>query len=250
MALRMLKRLFDLLVASFLLILALPILIPVAILVWLQDFHSPLYMAPRVGLHGQSFIMVKLRSMVIGADKTGVDSTGALDSRITKLGSFIRQYKLDELPQLWNVIKGDMSLVGPRPNVEREVALYTDAENVLLNARPGITDLASIVFSDEGEILKDESDPDIAYHQLIRPGKGALGIFYVNNSSIWLDVKCCLLTAVAIISRPKALHGVSKVLQDMNAHEDLIALSTRSAPLQPRPPIGASEIVFSRTLNH
>ena len=146
------KRMFDILVSSVGLIIVSPLLIPVCILIWLQDYHSPFYVAPRVGRFGKVFKMIKLRSMIINADKSGVDSTAANDKRITKLGQFVRRYKLDELPQLINVLKGDMSLVGPRPNVKRDTDLYTDVEKGLLLAQPGITDMASIVFADEGEI--------------------------------------------------------------------------------------------------
>ena len=145
-------------------------------LVYRQDKESPFYMAPRVGRNNTIFKMAKLRSMVSNADKSGVDSTSANDSRITPIGHKIRKYKLDELTQLWNVFIGDMSLVGPRPNVQRDVDLYTKDEKNLLNVRPGITDFSSIVFSDEGDILKDKKDPDLSYNQLIRPWKSRLGL--------------------------------------------------------------------------
>jgi lipopolysaccharide/colanic/teichoic acid biosynthesis glycosyltransferase len=108
--------------------------------------------------------------------------------RITPVGQFIRGYKLDELTQLWNVLKGEMSLVGPRPNVKRETDLYTKVEKDLLTVKPGITDFASIVFSDEGEILSGQSDPDVSYNQLIRPGKSRLGLFYIKVRSIKTDI--------------------------------------------------------------
>ena len=148
------KRVFDIGFSLFGLLLMSPVLLLFMFLVWIQDYHYPFYIAPRVGRRGKIFQAVKLRSMVVGADKTGVDSTSTEDKRITWIGHIIRRYKLDEFPQLWNVLKGDMSLVGPRPNVEREVTLYTEEERHLLDVRPGITDLASIVFSDEGKIIK------------------------------------------------------------------------------------------------
>jgi len=119
------KRLFDLLLSILGLIIASPILIPVIIIVWMQDWHSPFYVASRVGEKETLFKMIKLRSMIVNADKSGVDSTSANDQRITNIGRFIRKFKLDELTQLWNVLIGDMSLVGPRPNVKRETDLYT-----------------------------------------------------------------------------------------------------------------------------
>ena len=171
------KRIFDIVVALTGLLISSVIIVPVAVAVWLQDFKSPFYLGPRVARGGGMFKMVKLRSMVVKADKTGVDSTGASDPRITPIGRFIRAYKLDEITQLWNVLWGQMSLVGPRPQVKRDADLYTAEEARLLSVRPGITDFSSIVFADEGEILKDKSDPDLAYNQLIRPWKSRLGLF-------------------------------------------------------------------------
>jgi lipopolysaccharide/colanic/teichoic acid biosynthesis glycosyltransferase len=193
--------------------------------------------------------MVKLRSMVIGADKSGVDSTSSNDNRITSVGRFIRRYKLDELTQLWNVFKGDMSLVGPRPNVKRETDLYTPVERKLLDVKPGITDISSVVFSDEGDILKDQVDPDIAYNQLIRPGKSMLGLLYIENQSLWLDIKLCFLTVIAVFSREKALAGVEKILVNINAPTDVIKLAKRDRILVPLPPPGGHGIVKSRDGN-
>lgn len=245
----MLKRLFDVVASAAGLIVASPVLLPVIFLVWRQDRHSPFYIAPRVGKNDKPFKMVKLRSMVINADKSGVDSTSANDNRITTVGQFIRRYKLDELTQLWNVFKGDMSLVGPRPNVKRETDLYTPVERKLLEVKPGITDISSIVFSDEGDILKDQADPDIAYNQLIRPGKSMLGLLYIENQSLWLDIKLCFLTVIAVLSREKALAGVQAVLKDINAPEALRQLALRQQPLVPQPPPGGDRIVTSRDGN-
>lgn len=193
--------------------------------------------------------MLKLRSMVINADKSGVDSTGANDKRITWIGHFIRRYKLDELSQLWNVLVGDMSLVGPRPNVKRETDLYTPVERKLLSVKPGITDFASIVFSDEGDILKEQLDPDIAYNQLIRPGKNMLGLFYIENRTYLIDIKLCFLTAVAIVSRNMALAGVQNILQALGSPQELLRVASRSEPLVPMPPPGGEKIVTSRDGN-
>ncbi len=231
------------------LVAASPILLPVMFLVWRQDGHSPFYVAPRVGRGERLFNMVKLRSMVIDADKSGVDSTGSRDRRITPVGHFIRRYKLDELTQLWNVLRGDMSLVGPRPNVKRETDLYTSEEKKLLSVKPGITDFASIVFSDEGDILKDEADPDIAYNQLIRPGKGYLGLFYIQHRSLWLDIRLCFLTVIAIFSKKKALMGVQRELAKLGASLELMALASRDNPLLPSPPPGGTKVVTSRDGN-
>jgi lipopolysaccharide/colanic/teichoic acid biosynthesis glycosyltransferase len=240
------KRIFDFLTSLFGLIIASPILITVILIVWIQDWHSPFYVAPRVGKNQKLFKMIKLRSMIINADKSGVDSTSSNDQRITKIGRFIRKFKLDELTQLWNVMIGDMSLVGPRPNVKRETNLYTLQEKILLNVKPGITDFSSIVFSDEGEILKNREDPDISYNQLIRPWKSHFGIFYIESRSFWIDIKLIYFTVIAIISRDKALKKISKLLISLNADKELIQVSLRNEELTPTPPPGASKIVTNR----
>lgn len=240
------KRLFDIVVATVGLIVASPVILPVMFLVWRQDGFSPFYVAPRVGKNDTRFDMIKLRSMVKNADRTGVDSTGANDQRITPVGHFIRRYKLDEITQLWNVLKGDMSVVGPRPNVKRETDLYTAEERGLLAVRPGITDYSSIVFSDEGDILKDQADPDIAYNQLIRPGKSKLGLAYIQHQSLLLDLQLCVLTAMAIVSRQRALNGVVSLLRARHASPELLAIASRSTPLVPTPPPGATRVVTSR----
>jgi lipopolysaccharide/colanic/teichoic acid biosynthesis glycosyltransferase len=233
--------LFDIVISAFGLIVASPALVPAIIAVWLQDRHSPFYVAPRVARGGGDFAMVKIRSMVVDADKTGVNSTSASDARITKLGRFIRRYKLDEITQLWNVLKGDMSLVGPRPNVRSETDLYTAEERRLLSVKPGITDLASIVFSDEGDILKDSADPDLDYNRLIRPWKSRLGLFCIDHSSLALDMRLVMLTAVAILNRPRALMGAQSLLKRLGADDDLMRVASRTEPLTPALPPGATQ---------
>ena len=241
------KRSVDVVISLLGLILSSPLLLPVILIVWVYDWHSPFYVAPRVGRGGRQFRMVKLRSMRVNADRIGVDSTSARDPRITPVGHFIRRYKLDELTQLWNVLRGDMSLVGPRPNVERETRLYTAEEEQLLTVKPGITDFASIVFADEGEILKDRPDPDIAYNQLIRPWKSRLGILYVRHHSTWLDLRLLWLTALAMVSRESALRGVHGEILALGASDDLARAALRRVPLEPLPPPGATEIVTRRS---
>lgn len=242
------KRLFDLAVTTLALLFLSPLIVPILFLVWLQDHRNPFYIAPRVGKDEKLFKMIKIRSMIVGADKSGVDSTSSGDQRITKLGKFIRTYKLDELGQLVNVFLGSMSLVGPRPNVERETRLYTEVEKNLLSVKPGITDFASIVFADEGDILNGHSDPDLTYNQLIRPGKSALGIFYVENAGFFVDYKILTLTIFSFISRQGALEKLQILLENMKAPIDLIRLSGRQEPLIPKPPPGSSEIIRSRDL--
>ena len=241
-----LKRVVDILLSLIGLILASPILIPVMFLVWKQDWHSPFYVAERMGKKEKPFKMVKLRSMIKNADAQGIDSTGANDMRITPIGHFIRSYKLDELTQLWNVLKGEMSLVGPRPNVKRETDLYTSQEKVLLSVKPGITDFASIVYSDEGEILADKDDPDIAYNQLIRPGKSRLGLFYIQKKNLLVDLSLILFTALAIVSKRRALKAVVGLLKVLRAPQELLEIASREKPLTPQPPPGSTQVVTSR----
>jgi lipopolysaccharide/colanic/teichoic acid biosynthesis glycosyltransferase len=240
------KRLIDICASFFGLILLSPVLIIVGFLIWKQDGHSPFYLALRVGKNEKLFTMIKLRSMIVGADKSGVDSTSSDDCRITPIGHFVRKTKLDELTQLWNVLKGDMSLIGPRPNVKRETDLYTDEEKKLLTARPGITDLASIVFSDENDILEGCNDPNIGYNQLIRPWKSRLGILYVENQKFCLDLQLIFLTFLAIVSKDWALIGVNKILCKLSASEDVIEVAKRTRELSPCPPPGADCVVTCR----
>lgn len=240
------KRTLDVLLSLTGLLLSAPLLVPVLLLIWAQDRHSPFYVASRTGLAGRPFRMVKLRSMRANADKTGVDSTAASDSRITPVGAFVRRYKLDELTQLWNVLIGDMSLVGPRPNVARETRMYTAQEMRLLSVQPGITDFASVVFADEGEILAGCSDPDLSYNQLIRPWKSRLGLLYVDERSVWLDLELIVLTALAIASRRTALRAVARRLEALGAAPDLVNVAARCEELRPAAPPGSDQIVMAR----
>jgi lipopolysaccharide/colanic/teichoic acid biosynthesis glycosyltransferase len=238
----MAKRLFDILASFFGLLVLWPFLLLFMLLVWLQDFFSPFYIAPRARRRGETFDMVKLRSMVKNADKKGGASTAANDRRVTWIGRLIRKTKFDEVPQLWNVLVGDMSLVGPRPQVMRDVALYTEEEYHLFDVRPGITDFASIVFSDEGDILRGSENPDLRYNQVIRPWKSRLGIFYTRHSSLVVDVQIILLTVMALLSKRRALAGVQALLRRLGAPEDLIEVAGRQKELTPHAPPGASEI--------
>lgn len=235
------KRSFDLLVAIPALLLLSPLLVVVCLLIFLQDYRSPFYYGRRVGRGGRIFSMVKMRSMVINAESIGARSTAGDDRRITPIGLFVRRFKLDEFPQLWNIVRGDMSLVGPRPNVPDEVALYSNAERRLLDMRPGLTDFASIVFSDEGDILRGSADPDRDYNLLIRPWKSRLGLHYVTHRSLWLDVELIALTALAILAKPRALEGVQQLLRATNADPELCRVARRDEPLQAAPPPGVTE---------
>ncbi len=244
---RVTKRIIDVLLSTLGLFFLIPILIPILFLIWRQDKSSPFYIADRVGKNGKTFRMVKLRSMVVNADKSGVDSTSNNDQRITPIGQFIRSYKLDEIVQLWNVLRGEMSLVGPRPNVKSETDLYTDVEKKLLMVKPGITDIASIVFADEGSILENKSDPDISYNQLIRPWKSRLGLFYVEKMSFLLDFRIIYLTLLSQTNRNLALKKISNLVDTKGGSETLIKICLRAENLIPSPPPGSDKIVTVRT---
>ena len=242
------KRIFDLFFSIIGLIILSPLLLILIFLIWLQDYENSFYIAKRVGKDGKLFNMIKMRTMIINAEKSGVDSTSVNDKRITPLGAFIRKFKLDEFPQLINVIKGEMSLVGPRPNVVNETNLYTKKEQAILKVQPGITDIASIVFSDEGEILKDSDDPDIDYNQLIRPRKSQLGIFYKENRSLLLDINLILITITAILNKKKAKNILIRVLRRHKATNVILEIVKREKPLIPIPPPGSNSIVTTRQI--
>jgi lipopolysaccharide/colanic/teichoic acid biosynthesis glycosyltransferase len=234
------KRLFDVIVSVLGLAVGSVILVPAIIAIWLQDRHSPFYVAERAGLDGTPFRMVKLRSMIVVADQTGVMSTAGDDLRVTGAGRFVRRWKLDELPQLWNVLRGDMSLVGPRPQVLREVAGYTAEEYSLLSVRPGITDLSSIVFADEGDILRGSGEPDRRYDQLIRPWKSRLGLLYVRRGKhLATDLYLIYLTLLNGVSRARALSGVSRLVCELGGCEELQNVARRLEPLRESLPPGA-----------
>jgi lipopolysaccharide/colanic/teichoic acid biosynthesis glycosyltransferase len=240
------KRYFDLGASLAGLIVLSPLLLVLMALIWFQDFRNPFYIAPRVGRGGKPFRMIKFRSMIVGADRFGVDSTSSDDHRITPIGRFIRKCKLDEFPELFNVLLGHMSLVGPRPNVVRDVELYTDQERRLLMVRPGITDLASIVFADEGDILEGQTNPDLVYNQLIRPWKSRLGLLYVEKNSVRLDFQIIFLTLITLVSRVRALNGLQDMLRQMKADSQLLEISRRETPLYPYPPPGSDQVVQIR----
>ena len=242
------KRIFDITLSFIGLVLVIPLLTPFIFLIWLQDFENPFYIADRVGLNFKKFKIIKLRSMIVKADKSKVDSTSANDPRITRFGAIIRKLKLDELTQLFNVFKGEMSFVGPRPNVERETNLYSNKEKELLNVKPGITDFASIVFSDESEILKDYQNPDIAYNQLIRPRKNFLALTYIKNKSISLDLKIILLTIFAFVNKRKTLNLIVRILRNYETPEEIIEMARRNKKLTPMAPPGLKDIIYSREI--
>jgi lipopolysaccharide/colanic/teichoic acid biosynthesis glycosyltransferase len=186
--------------------------------------------------------------MVVGADTAGIDSTAANDPRITAVGRFVRATKLDELSQLWNVVLGDMSLVGPRPNVAGEIARYTGVERRLLDVKPGITDMSSIVFADEGEILRHSADADLDYNRLIRPWKSRLALFNIERRSDVLDVALMVVTVTGIVSRRTALDALSLILRRLGAPDELCRIARREHPLTPAAPPGADHPVVAADL--
>ena len=230
------KRFIDLSLSSLALLIFSPIFIFLIFIIWIQDFKNPIYSAPRIGKNRKKFIMYKLRSMNINASLSGVESTSTDDKRITKIGKITRKFKLDEISQLINVFLGSMSLVGPRPNTPKGIENYTKLEQELLSIKPGITDFASIIFSDEGEILKNSKDPDLDYDKLIRPRKSILGIFYLKNSSLIIDFYLCIITLISIFSKKIALKLIERILKTLNADEEIIKIASRAEKLRPMSP--------------
>tara|TARA_B100001750_G_C15263456_1_gene473856 strand:+ start:161 stop:718 length:558 start_codon:yes stop_codon:yes gene_type:complete len=181
--------------------------------------------------------------MIPDAYKKNINSTSLDDERITSIGKIIRQYKFDEGIQLLNVFLGNMSLVGPRPNIIDETKMYTLREEKLLSIKPGITDFSSIVFSDEAQILKGSSNPDLSYNQLIRPWKSRLGLIYIDHQTFFLDIQLIFFTIVALVSKPIALKWIGKKLTSFNIDSRLIDISLRQRELYPFPPPGSEDIV-------
>jgi len=191
----MIKRLFDIMFSLFGLTIASPLLFLIAILVRVSSQGSVFFRGERVGKDGRNFRIYKFRSMIVGAEEKGGPSTAADDPRLTKIGPFLKKFQLDELPQLINVLKGEMSLVGPRPEVPLYVDMMTEEEKkIILAIRPGMTDLASLLNFHEGDILKGSPDPEKTYMEKIRPEKIRFQIEYVKNRSFWLDIKIIIKT--------------------------------------------------------
>ncbi|PZM80034.1 sugar transferase [Fusobacterium canifelinum] len=194
----MLKRIFDIILSLFGLIILLPFMLIIAILIKLDSKGPVFFKQVRVTKNGRQFKIFKYRTMRVGSDKCSQITVGK-DNRITKVGAFLRKYKLDEIPQLINVLIGDMSLVGPRPEVPKYVALYTDEQKEILKVRAGITDYASIEFSDENDLLASEEDPEKAYIEKVMPKKIELNKKYISEISILTDIKIILLTIKKIL---------------------------------------------------
>ena len=192
-------RLFDIMFSGIGLIVLSPLFLIIYILIRCESEGGGFYAQTRIGKDGVPFKLYKFRSMRTGADKGSLITIGGHDSRITKMGYFIRKYKIDELPQLWNVFIGDMSLVGPRPEVERYTRLYTEEQKKVLSVRPGITDWASIEYVDENVILGQAEDPDKAYIEQIMPDKIRYNMKWIENQGIveYFKIIFCTFSKIA-----------------------------------------------------
>lgn len=193
------KRIFDFVASLIGIIIISPILTIVAICIKLDSKGKVLFLQKRIGKKGKPFNIYKFRTMVSDAEKLGKQITIGKDSRITRVGAFLRKYKIDELPQLFNVLKGDMSLVGPRPEVPKYVDLYTEEERKVLEVRPGITDLASLRYSDENEILGKVENPEEYYINVIMKDKLKLNLEYIEKSNIIFDIYLIIKTIIKCI---------------------------------------------------
>jgi lipopolysaccharide/colanic/teichoic acid biosynthesis glycosyltransferase len=197
----MIKRMSDFFLSLGGLMILGPLLSLISLLIKLEPQGPVFFRGKRIGRYRKPFRIYKFRTMVVDADKIGGPSTADDDPRITKIGKFLRKFKLDELPQLINVLKGEMSFVGPRPEVQHYVDMFNEEEKTILDVRPGITDWASLWNPDEGAILKGSKDPEKDYLEKIRPQKLRLQLKYVKKNSFWIDLKIMLLTLKAIILR-------------------------------------------------
>lgn len=192
-------RFFDILISLVGLVVLSPVLLLVYVAIVCESRGGGFYCQQRVGKDGKDFLLYKFRSMRAGSDKKGLLTVGGRDPRVTRVGQFVRKYKIDELPQLFNVLKGDMSLVGPRPEVRKYVELYTPEQGKVLSVRPGITDYASIEYMDENTILGQAADPDKAYVEQIMPDKIRYNMKYIENRSLKEYFKVIFLTLTHIV---------------------------------------------------
>lgn len=194
------KRIFDVTASGLGLLLLSPLFLIVAIWIRLDSPGPVFYRQTRVGRYNKDFRLLKFRSMRVGSDKKGLITVGGRDPRVTRSGYWIRKYKLDELPQLINVFKGDMSLVGPRPEVRKYVDLYTPEQLHVLDVRPGITDMASIRYRNENELLEQAADPEQFYRDTVMQDKLRINLKYVSDHSFFKDIKIILMTFKVVVS--------------------------------------------------
>jgi lipopolysaccharide/colanic/teichoic acid biosynthesis glycosyltransferase len=193
------KRLFDILFSLMILILFLPFGIILSFLIVVESKGGIFYKQERIGKNGNPFNLLKFRSMLTDADKSGKLTVGMRDPRITRIGYFIRKFKLDEFPQFINVLKGEMSIVGPRPDVKEYVDLYSSEERKVLEVKPGITDYASLEYFEESDLLAKSSNPEKTYIEEIMPAKLKLNQKYIDNPTLLVDLKIIFLTAKRIL---------------------------------------------------
>ncbi len=193
------KRLFDIISSSIATFLLAPIFVFIALLIRLESRGSVIYRQKRVGKNNVEFYLYKFRTMVVDADKKGQLTVGMRDTRITRIGYFLRKYKLDEFPQLINVLNGEMSIVGPRPEVKKYVDLYTENQKKVLNALPGLTDPASLAFINENEILGNAENPEEKYIQEVMPQKLELNLQYIDHQNLKTDLELILKTIKKIL---------------------------------------------------
>ena len=192
-------RFYDILFSIIGLVILSPLFTVLYLLIRIESQGGGFYSQERIGKNGKPFKLFKFRSMRIGSDKKGLITIGEKDNRITKTGFILRKYKLDELPQLWNVFIGDMSLVGPRPEVKKYTDLYTEEQKQVLQVKPGITDWASIKYVDENKILGESKDPDDAYVNLIMPNKIKLNMVYIQHQTLGEYFKIIFTTFKEIV---------------------------------------------------
>ena len=196
----MVKRSFDILFSLIGLIVLVPFFVLIALAILIDSRGGVFYRQLRVGRNGKDFLLYKFRSMRSGSDKTGLLTVGGDDRRITKVGAFLRKYKIDELPQLLNVLLGNMSLVGPRPEVRKYVDLYTEGQKKVLSVRPGLTDYASVEYINENEILGKSAHPEQTYIKEIMPAKLKLNLRYITEQGLGTDMKIIFRTITKIFS--------------------------------------------------
>jgi lipopolysaccharide/colanic/teichoic acid biosynthesis glycosyltransferase len=195
----MIKRAFDVCLSLVGLIVLAPIILLIAVIITLDSKGPILFIQPRVGLNNIDFNIYKFRTMFVASDKKGLLTIGNSDARVTRMGYYLRRYKLDEIPQLWNVLIGDMSFVGPRPELRKYVNYYSKNDMVLFTVKPGITGLASIKFRNEVELLKASKDPESYFINDIIPEKNELNKIYISKRNFWFDCKLIIITIYKVL---------------------------------------------------
>ena len=195
----MLKRIHDILFSALVLLLFLPFGVVISLIILFSSPGGVFYRQERIGLNGEPFMLLKFRTMRKNADQLGQLTVGMRDPRITRIGYFLRKYKLDEFPQFINVLRGDMSVVGPRPEVKEYTDLYTPEQRKILTVKPGITDYASLVYFDENKLLGESNDPQKTYIEEVMPAKIALNQKYLSRPTLGHDIKIIWLTFVRIL---------------------------------------------------